>query len=431
MDRHNHVRLIKIGVLLGLFCGLAAGPTLAATTALRVGHLIDPATAAIAANQVLLIKDGKIAEVGPSVKIPDGARVIDLTKAWVMPGLMDAHTHITMGNLDLNAGIEAVYLKQSSAARVLLGLRNAQDVLQAGFTTIRDVGNEANFASVDLRDAINRGLFDGPTILTSGKIIAPFGGQSVRLSPEQGRFWLYEYIDADTPDEVRKAVRQVIYYGADVIKLVADNSPFHYSLAEIQAAVSEGHAAGRAVSVHIFAGGEPARTCIMGGVDSIEHGMLLEDELLALMKEKGTALVSTDFPEAYLAAIDPGGALFGSAKDFAAATIDRLKRAHRAGVMLVFGTDAVVHLAGKIRPGMMLDYLGSWQAAGISGADTLKAMTTNAAKLLRIEKTRGSVSAGFAADIIATSLNPLDDIQALRGVNFVMKDGKIVRNDNR
>ena len=130
MDRHNHVRLIKIGVLLGLFCGIAAGPTLAATTALRVGHLIDPATAAVAANQIVLIKDGKIAEVGPSVEIPDGARVIDLTKAWVMPGLMDAHTHITMGNLDLNAGIEAVYLKQSSAARALLGLRNAQDVLR-------------------------------------------------------------------------------------------------------------------------------------------------------------------------------------------------------------------------------------------------------------------------------------------------------------
>ncbi len=428
MKRRFFFGAFTVGVFLCSFG--AAGPG-AGTTALRVGHLIDPATGAVTANQIVLVEGAKIMNVGPNIKIPDGAKVIDLTKVWVMPGLMDAHTHITMGNLDLNAGIEAVYLKQSSAARALLGLHNAQDVLWAGFTTIRDVGNEANFSSVDLRDAINRGLFDGPTILTSGKIIAPFGGQSVRISPEQGRFWLYEYIDADTPDEVRKAVRQVIYYGADVIKLVADNSPFHYSLAEIQAAVSEGHAAGRAVSAHIFAGGEPARTCITGGVDSIEHGMLLEDELLALMKEKGTALVSTDFPEAYLAALDPGGALFGSAKDFAAATIDRLKRAHSAGVMLVFGTDAIVHLAGKNRAGMMLDYLASWQAAGISGAETLKAMTTNAAKLLRIEKTRGSVSAGFAADIIATSLDPLVDIQALRRVNFVMKNGKIIRNDNR
>lgn len=429
MNRHTYARITGVIIFLGLLCGLAARPALAATTALRVGHLIDPATGASATNQVILVKDGKITEVGPGVKIPAGTEVIDLSRSWVMPGLMDAHTHITVGNFDLTAGIEAGYLKQSSAARALIGLRNAQDVLRAGFTTIRDVGNEANFASVDLRDAINRGLFDGPTILTTGKIIAPFGGQSMRISPEQGRFWLYEYIDADTPDEIRKAVRQVIYYGADAVKLVADNSPFYYSLAEIQAAVSEGHAAGRAVSVHIFAGGEPARNVILGGADSIEHGMLLEDDLLALMKEKGTALVSTDFPEAHLAALDPNGLYFGSAKEFAGMIIDRLKRAHRIGVMLVFGTDTVKNLPGKIKPEMMLDYLAVWQAAGIPAADTLKAMTTNAAKLLRIDKIRGAIAAGFAADLIAMPANPLDDVQALRRISFVMKDGKVIRND--
>jgi len=416
-------------IIFALLWFAAAGLLMAGTAALRAGHLIDPATGNVTANQVILVKDGKITEIGPGVKIPSGVEVIDLTKAWVMPGLMDAHTHITFGGLNLTSGIEAIYLKQSSAARALAGLRNAQDVLRAGFTTIRDVGNEANFASVDLRDAINRNLFDGPTILTTGKIIAPFGGQSMGIPPEQGRFWLYEYIDADTPDEVRKAVRQVIYYGADAVKLVADNSPFYYSLAEIQAAVSEGHAAGKAVSVHIFAGGEPARNCILGGVDSIEHGFLLEDELLALMKDKGTALVSTDFPEAHLAGIDPTGLYFGSTKDFAAKIVDRLKRARRAGVTLVFGTDTVNHLPGKNRPEMMLDYLASWQAAGITPAETLKAMTTNAAKLLRIEKIRGGVSVGFAADIIATPANPLEDIQALRRVQFVMKDGKVMRND--
>jgi imidazolonepropionase-like amidohydrolase len=429
MNRHTYARITGVIIFLGLLCGLAARPALAATTALRVGHLIDPATGAAATNQVILVKDGKITEVGPGVKIPAGAEVIDLSRSWVMPGLMDAHTHITVGSFDLTAGIEAGYLKQSSAARALIGLRNAQDVLRAGFTTIRDVGNEANFASVDLRDAINRGLFDGPTLLTTGKIIAPFGGQSMRISPEQGRFWLYEYIDADTPDEIRKAVRQVIFYGADAVKLVADNSPFYYSLAEIQAAVSEGHAAGRAVSVHIFAGGEPARNVILGGADSIEHGMLLEDDLLALMKEKGTALVSTDFPEAHLAALDPNGLYFGSAKEFAGMIIDRLKRAHRIGVMLVFGTDTVKNLPGKIKPEMMLDYLAVWQAAGIPAADTLKAMTTNAAKLLRIDKVRGAIAAGFAADLIAMPANPLDDVQALRRVSFVMKDGKVIRND--
>ena len=426
MDRSVSLRR---AVIISFLCLAGLGTLAAGTTALRVGHLIDPATGTVAKNQIVLVKDGRIAEVGPSVKIPAGAELIDLSKAWALPGLMDAHTHVTFGGLNLTVGIEALYLKQSSAARALAGLRNAQDVLLAGFTTIRDVGNEANFASVDLRDAINRGLFDGPTILTTGKIIAPFGGQSVRISPEQGRLWLYEYIDADTPDEVRKAVRQVIYYGADAIKLVADNSPFHYSLAEIQAAVSEGHAAGRAVSVHIFAGGEPARICILGGVDSIEHGMLLEDDLLALMKEKGTALVGTDFPEAHIAALDPEGQAFGSAKEFSGLIIDRLRRAYKAGVTLVFGTDTVSHLPGKNRPAMMLDYLAVWQAAGIPAADTLKAMTTNAAKLLRIEKTRGAVAPGFAADIIATPADPLEDVQALRRVMFVMKDGKVIRHD--
>ncbi len=426
MSHRNAFRCLAILVFLAL---AAAGLAATSTTALRVGHLIDPATGKAASNQIVLVKNGKIAEVGPAVKIPAGAEVVDLSKAWVMPGLMDAHTHMTLKNMSL--GLEVLYLRQSSAARALVGLRNAQDVLRAGFTTIRDVGNEANFASVDLRNAINRGLFDGPTILTTGKIIAPFGGQSSRISPEQGRFWQYEYIDADTPDEVRKAVRQVIYYGADAVKLVADNSPFHYSLAEIQAAVSEAHAAGRAVSVHIFAGGEPARICILGGVDSIEHGMLLEDELLALMKEKGTALVGTEFPEAHIAALDPGGQSFGPAKEFAAAIIDRLRRAYRAGVTLVFGTDTVSDLPGRSRPQMMLDYLAGWQAAGVPAAETLKAMTTNAAKLLRIDKERGAAAAGFAADLIAMPANPLEDVQALRGVDFVMKNGKIVRNDRR
>jgi imidazolonepropionase-like amidohydrolase len=184
----------------------------AQTTVLRVGGLIDPAAGTIARNQVILVKDGKIAEVGPKVNIPAGAEVIDLTNAWVMPGLMDAHT---------------------------------------------------------------------------------------RIPPEQGRFWLFEYIDADDKDEVRKAVRQNIYYGADAIKLVADNGAFYYTVEEIRAAVEESHAAGRPVSVHVM-GGEAARNVILGGADSIEHGFDLSDELLRLMKEKGTWLVGAEFPQAHL-----------------------------------------------------------------------------------------------------------------------------------
>jgi len=170
-------------------------PVFAETTVIRAGNLIDPAAGIIARNQIILVKDGKIAEVGTKAAIPAGAEVIDLSSAWVMPGLIDAHTHLTFNMNGLN--IEAVYLTESTAMRAFRGLRNAKDVLRAGFTTIRDVGNDANYAAVDLRDAINKGWFTGPTVLTSGKIITPFGGQSRRIPPEQGLFWLYEYIDAD------------------------------------------------------------------------------------------------------------------------------------------------------------------------------------------------------------------------------------------
>ncbi len=400
---------------------IAAGTAFSQTTALRVGHLIDPASGTTTQNQIILVKGRQIVDVGPDVAVPEDAEVIDLSNAWVMPGLMDAHTHITLDGLSANMPLEVIYLRATTATRALLGLKTAQDILQAGFTVVRDVGNDANYAAVTVRDAIQRGWFTGPTVLTSGKIIAPFGGQSARISPEQGPFWLYEYIDADSIDEVRKAVRQNIYYGADCIKLVADNSAFYYSIEEIRAAVDESHAAGRPVSVHVL-GGEPARNVILGGADSIEHGFHLSDELLGLMKEKGTWLVGTDFPEAHLKRM-----MYPGAKEEAARIIDRLKRAHKIGVKMAFGSDSVSNLPGKNRGEMMLDYLDVWQTAEVPPAAILKALTTNAAELLKVEKLRGAIAKGMAADIIATPANPLEDIQALRKVMFVMKEGKVVK----
>jgi imidazolonepropionase-like amidohydrolase len=341
-----------------------------------------------------------------------------------MPGLMDGHTHITL-DFDMSSGFDTIYLRESSAMRALRGLKTAQDILQTGFTVVRDVGNDANYAAVDIRDAIRKGWFTGPTVLTTGKIIAPFGGQTHRVTPEQGRFWLFEYIDADTVDEVRKAVRQNIYYGADAIKLVSDNSAFYYTVEEIRAASEEAHAAGLVVSVHVM-GGEAARNVILGGSDSIEHGFYLSDELLELMKEKGTWLLGTEFPQAHLEKLDPAGTM-GQAKEEAAKYIDRLKRAYKIGVKMAFSTDSVSNLPGKNRGDMMLDYLDMWDAAGVPPAATLKAMTTDAAEFLRIGKTRGSIAKGMAADIIATPANPLENIQALRQVSFVMKGGKVVK----
>jgi imidazolonepropionase-like amidohydrolase len=416
------VRGLILPIILAVI--LFTAPAFGQTIVIRAGNLIDPAAGTVTKGQIILVKDGKIAEVGPEVKIPAGAEVIDLTNTWVMPGLMDAHTHITL-DFDMSSGFDAIYLRESSAMRALRGLRTAQDILQVGFTVVRDVGNDANYAAVDIRDAIRKGWFTGPTVLTTGKIITPFGGQTHRITPEQGRFWLFEYIDADTVDEVRKAVRQNIYYGADAIKLVSDNSAFYYTVEEIRAAAEEAHAAGLAVSVHVM-GGEAARNVILGGADSIEHGFYLSDELLQLMKEKETWLVGTEFPRAHLEKLDPAGTM-GQAKEEAAKEIDRLKRAYKIGVKMAFGTDSVSNLPGKTRGDMMLDYLDMWDAAGVPPSATLKAMTVDAAEFLRIGKTRGAIAKGMAADIIATPANPLENIQALRQVSFVMKDGKVLK----
>jgi imidazolonepropionase-like amidohydrolase len=407
---------------------LILGQLSAQTIAIRAGHLIDPASGKIAPNQIILVKDGKILEVGMNINIPPDSETIDLSQAWVLPGLMDAHTHLTLNFQYVGAGLEGIYLKESTAMRALHGLHTAKNVLHVGFTTVRDVGNDANYAAMDLRDAINNGWFTGPTVLTTGKIIAPFGGQSRRIPPELGLFWLHEYIDADGEDEIRKAVRQNIYYGADAIKMVADNSAFYYSEQEIRTAVEEAHAAGLPVSVHVMEG-EPARNVILGGADSIEHGFTLSDELLQLMKEKGTVLVSTDFPAEHLARLDPSGETIDSSREMGDKIIDRLKRAHKIGVKLVFGTDTVSDLPGKNRGEMMLDYLDVWDAAGIPPADTLRAMTVDAARFLRVEKSRGTIAKGLAADIIAAPENPLENLQALKKVMFVMKDGKVFRYD--
>lgn len=402
-----------------------AGSAFAQTTVIRAGNLIEPATGRVAKNQMILVRDGKITEVGGNVSAPAGAAVVDLSNSWVMPGLMDAHVHLTFSSGPLSGGISGSYLAEGSGFRALRGAHNARIVLEAGFTAVKDIGNSANYADVDLREAIERGWFAGPTMLTTGKIIAAFGGQSSGIPPEQGRFWHFEYIDADTPDEIRKAVRQNIYYGANAIKLVADNNAYFYSLEEIKAGVEEAHRAGVTCSIHVF-GGEAARNVILGGADSIEHGPYLSDELLQLMKSKGTILVGTDFPEDHLKAMEFNAVTDG--KTLGQHFIDRLRRAHRIGVKLAFGSDVVLDMPGRTRAEMMFDYLDVWTAAGVPPADILKAMTTNVAELFRWQGKRGAIAAGQAADIIAMPQSPLENIHALRKVSFVMKDGVVIKN---
>jgi imidazolonepropionase-like amidohydrolase len=409
---------------------LASGSALAQTFVLQAGHVIDPATGAVTDNQKILVQDGKITEVGSDIKVPEGATIVDLSRSWVLPGLMDAHVHLTVG-LPPREGTGAGYdpwtsmlTNESSAFRALRGIRTARTVLEAGFTAVKDIGNSDNYVDADLRRAIERGWFPGPTILNTGKIIAPFGGQDGGVSPESYKMWQVEYIDADSPDEVRKAVRQNIFYGANAIKLVADNSAYYYSEEEIRAAVTEAHQAGVTVAVHVVRD-EPARDVILGGADSIEHGWFLGEDILKLMKEHGTVLVGTEFPEKHMAQYwDPA-----RAKAAYEIYVKRLSKAHEIGVKLAFGSDTVVDLPGKTRADMMFDYLDVWEEAGIPPAAILKAWITNNAELFEIADERGAIAKGLAADIIATPENPLEDVQALRKVHFVMKDGAIIRDE--
>jgi imidazolonepropionase-like amidohydrolase len=414
-------------------CLLLAVPAFGQTIAIRAGNLIDPANGTVKKDQIIVVRDGTITAVGPGLEIPKDSEIVDLSKSWIMPGLIDAHTHITWGQPFWTLG-DFTYLYQNSADRALVGLKTAQTLLNAGITTVRDVGNDGAYIAVSLRKAMDRGLFPGPTILTSGKIIAPFGGQESDVSYEMGPFWRIEYLDADGPEQIRHAVRENIFYGADLIKLVADNSKSFYSLEEIRAAVEVAHSAGLAVAVHVM-NDEPAKNVILGGADSIEHGFYLSDDVLRLMKEKGTVLVGTDFPADHLVA----GRLYGvpgelrtpeEARADGKKILDRLQRAYKIGVKLGFGTDIVVDLPNETRVDMTWDYLAVWRAAGVPPAEILKSMTTIDAELLRINKQRGAIAPGLAADIVAAPANPLDDIEVLRKINFVMKNGKIVRRPN-
>jgi imidazolonepropionase-like amidohydrolase len=417
---------MKIQKIVASVLLFVAAPVMAQVVAIRAGTVIDPAHGSIVKDQIILVESGKIKAIGAGIAIPAGADVIDLSHEWVTPGLMDAHTHMTLTEIGGDAPFESFYLNQSSTLRGLRGLHNAMQVLQGGFTTLRDVGNSAEWAMSDVRRAIESAWFVGPTIIDSGKIIAPFGGQSRDIPPRQGPFWQFEYIDADGPAEIRKAVRTNIYYGAGVIKLVADNNPYHYSLDEFRAAVDEAHRAGTAVAVHVYAG-DALDNAIEAGVDSIEHGFDLTDAQLKRMKDKGIFLVGTDFPRAHLDIVGTSGGILPEPAVLAPKIIDRLKRAHRIGVRMAFGSDTVIDMAGRTRSDLMFDYLAVWRAAGIPPGDILRAMTSDAAELLRINKVRGSLAGGMSADLVATPVNPLDDIENLRKIDFVMKDGKIVR----
>jgi imidazolonepropionase-like amidohydrolase len=404
-----------------------SSPAIAAPpVVVRAGWLVDPAAGTATANQSLLIEDGHIKAVGPRVDAPPGAQVIDLSNRYVLPGLIDAHTHLcltvkTQGGNGLNELLKSLLsatLLETNGRRALMGVVNAREMLASGFTTVRDVGNAGNYADTDLRRSIEEGWIPGPTVINAGRIIAPLGGQYHHLQPERPEMGEPEYLYADTPDEMRLAVRKNVLYGAKVIKIVIDDQPYLYSVEDVRILVAEAARANLKVAAHCGTDAG-ARIAAEGGVASVEHAYDASTDTLELMKRKGVYLVGTDFTRT--AAHEMG------MDDYHPRVVARLKRARAVGVPIAFGTDVIFPMPGETRGTLSIGFVESFQEAGFPPPEILRTMTTNAARLLGVEKERGHLHPGAAADLVATGTNPLADATALRHVTFVMKGGQVVR----
>src|SRR5215204_5106028 len=414
--KNFYALFLSVVLLLGIISGNAQ------ITAIKAGKLVEPETGTTLPNQIILIENGKIKAVGAGLPIPKEAGVIDLTGATVLPGLFDCHSHLCQMTFPNNRDLFTTDIKQSTAFRAIIGVKTAKEMLEAGFTTVRDVGNNGNYADTSLRNAVEQGLVPGPTIINAGRIIGPFGGQ-YHLRPDRVELGAPEYLFADTRDEMLKAVRENIHFGALVIKIVVDDQKYIYSADDIKFIVEEAGKAGAKVAAHCMTE-KGARNAIEGGVASVEHGFQMSDEALRLAKQKNVLLVGTDFTEkaaGYLGLDEKTALLFH--KIF----LDRLKRAYKIGVPMAFGTDAFFDVENETRGTLAISYLDSYTEAEIPAKYILQMLTTNAANLVGVEKQRGAIKAGMFADIIATPENPLDNINTLKKVSFVMKNGKVIR----
>ncbi len=424
------------GIAIAVSLALCVSAAQAQVTVITTGKLVDPETGTTRSDQTIVIEDGKILAVGENPTIPDGAVRLDLSSLTVLPGLIDAHTHLA-GAYDFPASnLKEYNVDVATAERAIQGLLNAQSMLETGFTTVRDLGNAGHYADAALlkfvsdppdvgpvRDAAvshpgRIGKVLGPTMFISGKIISVYGGQ-FRVSPDFPDVGLQDYFYADSRDELLKAIRQNLHFGATWIKIVVDDYRYLYSVEDIQFIVEEARRAGVEVAAHAVTE-MGARVAIEGGVASVEHGYEMTDELLELAKQRGVVLVGCELADATAQAFR--GAIYEKA-------LDRLKRAYRIGVEMAYGSDILMQRAGLTRGQLSIAPIDTWAKAGIPTEDILRAMITNGARLLGVADHRGAIRPGMAADLIGMPENPLDDIQALKGVSFVMKDGVVFRLD--
>lgn len=432
-------RFIVACMGVALFASAPRAQAPASTTVLRAARLIDPRTGNVVQNPVVVVSGGRIQNVGPNASVPAGARVLDLGNLTLLPGLIDAHTHLLqnysaqLGGDDPNMLITVATM--STAKRALLGAKMGREALEAGITTVRDVGNSGFSGDVALRDAINAGWVVGPRMRVSTRAISAAGGQFGPVQPETQKLIEQEYAVVGSVDDARRAVRQAFYDGADLIKVIVSTGPRVVSLDEMRAIVEEARRANRTVAAHAI-GDTATRIAAEAGVTSIEHAYSIPDDVLRTMAQKGIYLVPTDYPaDFYVSALGPSNLTpeqqrqqRAGAQQFAKGNGERLMRAVKAGVKVAFGSDEYYDVPGKTRGQASLLTLQAYQEAGMTPLDVLRSATVNAAGLLGWSERIGAIEQGKLADIIAVDGDPLKDVTALQAVRFVMKGGEIVKN---
>ena len=431
-------------LLAGLLLTAATVPAAFAQTPSQVtwihaGHLIDRPGETPRGASTIVVRDGKVAEIRDGlVPAEAGATLIDLSRDTVLPGLIDMHVHLLGSDGDpLQERLTA--LNRDEADDLMKGVVNARTTLRAGFTTVRDVGGNARSIRA-LREAVDKGWVEGPTIVNSGMALVVTGGHGDRTNGVREEF--AEAIDpfqvhvCDGPDDCRRAVRRQVGLGAQVIKFSATGGVLSdvsgglgraMTPEEMRAIIEAAHGLGRKVAAHSH-GADGTRVATEAGVDTIEHGSFLDAATIALMKQKGTWLVPTMMATRAVLAQAEAGALPPStipkARQAAAAAADSHRKAIAAGVRIAFGTDTGVSKHGDNAQEFVL-----MVAAGMTPAQAIKAATVDAATALDRSAQFGRIAPGMPADIIAVDGDPLADVRQLEDVDFVMKGGRIVKQE--
>jgi imidazolonepropionase-like amidohydrolase len=407
------------------------------TVVIKAARMIDGTGSTVVNNAVVVVTDNNIVAAGASgsVNIPADAKVIDLGNVTLLPGFIDAHTHVIGRTLGDPEGDTAA-VRDFESFGAILGVRNARATLMAGFTSIRNVGATGRFDDMALRKAINEGWIVGPRMESAGHALGIRGGHCDENGYRPGLLdpGIEEGV-ADGPEQIRAAVRYQIKYGADVIKTCATGGVLsegdavgatQYSFEELKALVEEANKLERKVAAHAH-GTEGIKLAVRAGVASIEHGSFLDEEGARMMKERGTFLVPTLSAAEAVERAAKSGVLKGLRAEKALAAAASVRRAIKiavaAKVQIALGTDAGVVPHGSNAHEFVL--MVEW--GGMSNMDSIVAGTLNAAKLLGWEKHVGSLQSGKWADIVAVSGDPLADIHAMQNVTFVMKNGVVYR----